>query len=378
MKQIYENSLHLRKTIRQMKHFILSIAALAVCVSLGAQTVRPECDVYFQSAIVNDEFDASNGVLVPSGTLAAFRLSPYVGINFGREHHLKGGFDVMKDFGAPDSKPVTELAVWYQYNHKGFTLAAGIFPGYLLTGFYSSFILSDAARFYDAHFDGFYLGWKRRKSHYELVFDWNGKYGDVRREQFNVMTSGAGWATPWLALCWEGMFHHYAGSQAVQGVVDDHIIHPYLQFELSPLLPLQRMEVSLGVLFGYQKDRLADIRHIPQGADLVVDIRQWNFGIRNRLYYGQNQLPFYHSKDAAGQEYGGDLYFRSPWWQLRTNGDSGLYNRLEAYWMKSLGDHVSLGLHAVFHFDDQGYVGCQQLFQAKVFLENIKLKKKIF
>lgn len=359
-----------------MKRFILIIAILGMSLSLGAQPIRPEWDIHFQGSLINDEFDVSHEELAPSGTLAALRLSPYVGIGFGRGHHLKTGFDVMKDFGAPDAKPVTELAVWYQYDSPGgFMLAAGIFPGSLLSGHYSTVILSDAARFYDAHFDGFYLGWTGKKSHYELVFDWNGKWGETRREQFNVMTAGAGWVTPWLALCWEGMFHHYASSAAVQGVVDDHILHPYVQFELSSVLPLDRLEFSLGGMVGYQMDRVAGDRRIPVGADLVIDVRKWGFGIRNQFYYGQSQAPFYHAKDAAGQEFGADLYMRSSWWQIRKDGGWGLYDRLDAYWMKSLNNYVDLGVHAVFHFDYLGVLGFQQLLTAKVNLESRSFRR---
>lgn len=360
-----------------MKHLILTIASLAVCLTLGAQSIRPEWDVHFQGAIINDEFDVSNGVLAPSGTLAALRLSPYVGIRFGRQHTIKGGFDIMKDFGTAASKPVTELAVWYQYdNPDGFTLAAGIFPGSLLKGFYSTAILSDAARFYDAHFDGFYLGWEKGKTHYELVFDWNGKYGETTREQFNVMTSGEAWITPWMALCWEGMFHHYSSSASVKGVVDDHIFHPSIQFEFSSVLPLDRLQLSLGGMVGYQMDRLSGERQIPMGADVIVDIRKWGFGVRNQFYYGGSQAPFFHSKDAAGKEFGTDLYFRSSWWQIRKDGQAGLYDRLDAYWMKSLNEYVELGVHAVFHFDHLGLLGFQQLFQAKVNLEGLGFRRR--
>ena len=82
-----------------MKRFIFSIAALACSVSLMAQNVRPLWDVHFQGSIVNDEFDVSNNVLASSGTLAALRLSPYVGIGFGDGHSIKAGFDILKDFG---------------------------------------------------------------------------------------------------------------------------------------------------------------------------------------------------------------------------------------------------------------------------------------
>ena len=366
-----------RNKLEQMKRFILCIAALGLCLSVKAQTVRPEWEVHFQAALINDEFDISKETLYPSGTLAALRFTPYGGITFGRSHRIKVGVDVMKDFGTPGTKPVVEPAAWYQFdNDNGFTFAAGIIPYGLLQGTYSSAIFSDASNFYDAHLDGFYLGWKKGKSVFEVALDWNGKYGEVRREQFCVVSYGAGWVTPWLALCWEGMFHHYASSDAVKGVVDDHILHPYVQFELSPVLPLDRMEFSLGFMAGYQMDRLAGDRRIPLGGDLVVDVRKWNFGIRNQFYYGQNQMPFFNSKDAAGNVYGTDLYMRSGWWQIRKDGNAGLYDRVDAYWEKSLNRFVSIGVHAVFHFDYLGLLGSQQIIQARVNLDNIKFRKQ--
>ncbi len=360
-----------------MKRLFLSIAALAMSLSLGAQTVIPAWDLHFWGTIVNDEFDISNQELATSGTIAAVRLSPYVGIRIGGDHRIMGGFDIMKDFGTGSNKPVTELGVWYQYdNDKGFTVAAGIIPYSILKGSYSTLIYSEASSYYDAHLDGFYLGWQKERSKYEVGLDWSGKFAPDRREEFNVFSAGTGWITPWLALCWEGMFHHYASSGAVQGVVDDHILHPYVQLEFSSLLPLDRLEFSLGGIVGYQMDRRKDERKIPKGADLVIDVSKWGFGVRNQFYYGQSQAPFYHSTDASGAEYGSGLYMRSSYWQIRRDGQWGLYDRLEAYWSKSfLNDYISLGVHAVFHFDYLGILGFQQIVSAKVNLENKRFRR---
>ena len=359
-----------------MKQLILTTAALLVAAGAAAQSVRGEWDVHFRGAIVNDEFDVSKGELAQSGTLAAINFAPYAGIGFGDGHHLKAGFNIQKDFGTPGVKPETEFAAWYQYEKNGFTLAAGIFPYALGGGSYSSLLYSDAADFYDIHCDGFLLRWQKERSNYELFFDWCGKFGETRREEFYVVSTGEGWVKPWMALCWEGIFHHYACSEAVDGVVDDHLIHPFVQFEFSSMLPLQRLEFSVGAVAGYQKDRKADILKTPLGVDAVFEIRKWNFGVRNQFYYGASQMPFYESQDASGKMYGSSLYFRAPWWRIRRDGNNGIYDGLDVYWQKSLNDYVDLGIHARFHFDYKGFLGSQQLFTCSVNLDRISFKKK--
>lgn len=354
-----------------MKHFILSIAAFGLCFTLGAQSLRPEVDINFQTHFLNDEFAVSGCELNPSGTMAAVRLAPYAGLCIGEHHKVKLGLDVVKDFGIGTDKPIVDLACWYQYNNEGFTFAAGVLPFGLMSGYYSTAIFSDAARFYDAHLDGFLLKWEREMSHYEIALDWCGKYGEDRREEFYFLSSGAGWVTDWLGLCWEGVFHHLACSENAAGVFDDHLFHPYVRFEFSSLLPvMERMELSLGGMVGYQMDREQNLRYIPKGADVVVDVRKWGFGVRNQFYYGQSQAPLY-DKTIVGDA----LYFRAPWWQIRKDGKAGIYDRLDAYWMKSLGKYVDVGVHAVFHFDYLGIMGFQQLVQANFSLEGLFNKK---
>lgn len=360
-----------------MKRFVLALLTLAIGSAAFSQSIVPEWDLRFQATFINDEFDVSNQILAPSGTLGAARISPYVGIVIGDNHRVKAGLDFIKDFGVGNENPFVEPAIWYQYDgDSGFRFAGGVFPYALLGGFYSTLIWSDANRFYDAHVDGFMASWHGERSHYEICMDWFGKFGQVRREEFLVMSYGLCSITPWFSLNWEGMFHHYASSEAVQGVVDDHIFHPYLQFEFSPIVPLDRLELSLGGIIGYQCDRDAGIRYIPKGADAVVDVRKWGFGVRNQFYYGESQAPFYHATDAAGNEYGDDLYMRSSWWQIRTDGKAGLYDRLDVYWMKDITDWVDIGFHAVFHFDYLGLLGTQQMLQARVNLEGKRFRRR--
>ena len=52
------------------------------------------------------------------------------------------------------------------------------------------------------------------------------------------------------------------------------------------------------------------------------------------------------------------------------------YNALLPLARHRLNDYVSLGVHAVFHFDYLGFLGCQQFIQASVDLEKLSLFRK--
>lgn len=361
-----------------MRRLILVILLLSASVSLRAQlAVRPEFRVRFVTALLNSEFDASDNQLATSGTIGVIRLNPYVGISFNEKHRLMGGVMGLKYFGSPDQKLTVEGAVWYQYDTPKFTFAGGIFPRSILKGNYSTAILSDAKLLVDGHLDGFLLQWHPGRSHYEIALDWNGRFGQKRREQFNVITYGQGYITRWFSLGWEGMFHHYASSVEAPGVVDDHILHAFAKADFSSYTGLQQLYIQAGAMGGYHRNRVTDQSHYPLGVNIDVAAMKWNFGLRNQFYYGGSQAPFYKDLDTAGQPFGSDLYMRSSFWQIRTDGASaGYYDRVDLFWQRSFGAYVNLVVQLRFYFGQGGYVGNQQLIKAVVNLDKITFKKR--
>lgn len=360
-----------------MKRILVLSLLLALVLPARAQRVSLEADIRFHSALVNNEFDVSDNALMPSLTIAVARLTPYVGLRFGEgDHRLMAGADAVRDFGTPGTPLTVEPVFWYQYNWKSFTLAAGIYPRALLGGEYSSAILSDPVRFYDAHLEGFMLRWKKGRSNYEIALDWNGKYGAGRREQFNVISAGRGWLNSWLGFGWEGMFHHYACSQEVNGVVDDHILHPYVLADFSSFTGLEALSLQAGAIVGYQADRITSRRSIPVGASLVADVRKWGFGLRNEAYYGDSQAPYFHDRDEAGNIYASNLYIRSSVWEIRPGGGSGFYDRIDLYWGKRLCPQVNVSVRLVAHFTGSGFLGTQQIGQVLVNLDRLSFKGK--
>lgn len=361
-----------------MRRLLFSILFLSAFLPLGAQQVRPVFQVKADAFFLNSEFDVSGNKLATSQTLGAVRATPYVGVRFGESHRLMAGFSALQHFGTPGAGPQLEAALWYQYDKRNFTFSAGIFPRATLRGAYSTAVVSDEINLLDAHLEGFLLQWHPGQSHYEIALDWNGKYGVGRREQFNVITSGYSPLTPWLALGWEGMFHHLACSTEAYDVVDDHILHPYVKADAAPFTVLEELSLQAGLLAGMQRDRNTEEKgRIPLGVNLTFTAMKWGFGLRNQFYYGNSQSPLYAEPDCTGKPFGPQLYLRSSFWQVCTDGAAiGYLDRADLFWQKKLGQYVSLAVQFRFFFGQGGYVGCQQLFHASVDLNKITFKRK--
>ena len=163
-----------------------------------------------------------------------------------------------------------------------------------------------------------------------------------------------------------------------KGVVDDHLFHPYFKLDFSSFTGLDTFEFQAGAMIGYQADRLFGRKSFPVGADVVLDLQKWGFGIRNEAYYGGSQCPFYALTDDIGEVYADNLYFRSSIWQITPDATPGFYDRVDAYWEKDLCDEVSLGVRLVGHFAQGGFQGWQQLLSATVNLDKITFKHKTF
>lgn len=360
--------------------------------SSGREGAKFVYDVNFNYAFVNNEFDASDGYFVPSGTIAAARLTPYIGFEINRgafgSHRLMAGIDVLKNFGAnpisygAENDPslenkalLREVTLWYQYARKfgktDFFAAAGVFPRQLCRGKYTTAVFSDGVRFFDNNAEGLMLRWKRPRSNYEVILDWNGLYGTDRREQFNVLTYGECYLSEHLYLGWQGMFHHYANSANVGGVVDDHLLNPFVAYDFTKSVPVEVLTVSAGAYLGYQRDRRKGKEYkTPLGGSLVTDVRNWRVGLRNELYYGADLMPLFNDTDNAGIMYGANLYFRSGSWKISKDGKPGFYDNAELYWRPLISEFVDIKISAIAHFLP-GFIGWQQLVILNFDLEKI-------
>ena len=343
--------------------------------------VKLDYNVHMDYAFVNNEFDRSYSYYIPSGTIAAVRVTPDIGLKIDRgdmgKHRIMGGIDIMKNFGEnpiswgvendPNLENLAlfrEITLWYQYTRKfggtTFNMAAGVFPRHLCGGKYTTAVFSDGVRFFDNNAEGLLMKWNREKSNYEVILDWNGLIGVDRREEFNILSYGECYLKDWLQLGWQGMFHHYANSAAARGVVDDHMLNPFLTFNFAKMTSMQALKLSVGPFLSYQRDRRYENYTTPRGADFVLTAKKWDVGLRYEYYYGDDIMPLYDMTDAAGIKYGSNLYFRSGAWRISKDGSSSYYQNAELFWEPQIAEFVHIKLSAIAHIN-QEYLGWQQL-----------------
>ena len=169
---------------------------------------------------------------------------------------------------------------------------------------------------------------------------------------------------PFMSLGYAGYMLHYANSVQAKGLVDNILLNPYACFELAEYSGLQKLSFRLGWLQAIQRDRAYEGGFVyPFGGEFDQEVRNWNVGIHNKMFYGTDMMPYYNNFDNAGLMYGAHLYFGDPFYRVHDDGatGAGFYDRLEVYYEPKLSDWLDLRVSAVFHFNGTRYSGCQQV-----------------
>ena len=365
---------------------LLSVIGLdAFASSADSTKVNLVYDVRFDMNFDNREFAKNN--FSPAMTIFGARLTPSVGVAVKQPGNLKHkvmlGVDVMKDFGAPaDSSLFRELNLYYQLDKKAgktaFSLQAGIFPRSSMEAYYSEAFFSDSLRFYDNNLEGLLVKIHRPKAYYEVGCDWMGKYGTFRRERFMIFSSGTAQVAPILSLGYSAYLYHYSCSERAVGVVDNVLLNPYIVLDLADKTKMQTFSMRLGWLQAMQNDREMVGRYVfPSGAEFDLEVRKWNVGVRNEFFYGNNMMPYYHSKDPGGYSYSNLLYMGSPFYQVHDKSYAGVADRLEIYYAPQLGlPYLDFRISAIFHFNGTIYSGCRQMVSLNFNLQELLGRNK--
>ena len=373
-----------RKTVKRLYFLILIfLSTYALHAADSLKTVSLAYDVDFKMNFDNRELYKS--AFSSSMTIFGARVTPSVGLavrpQAGEEHKVMIGADVMKDFGGVQDRILEELTLYYRMQKDlgdtDLTLYAGIFPRSRTTGDYSPAFFSDSLLFYDNNLEGIMLQVKRPKASFEVACDWMGQYGPDRRERFMVFSAGEGELLPFMSLGYAAYLYHFASSYTRKGVVDNILLNPYVEFDFADEVGLQRMNVRLGWLQGMQNDRVHGDGYVfPSGGEVDLDVRNWNVGVRNRLFCGTDMMPLYNDKDNMGVKYGPELYMGDPFYRVYDDGKDGLgiYDRLEVYYepdFKGSSKYINIRIGAIFHFNSLKYCGTQQMVTLRFNLQSL-------
>ena len=360
-----------------------ALSALATAQAKPKDPVKAVYEVDFDMNFDNREFYKS--AFSESMTIFGARVTPSIGLavrpQAGEEHKVMIGADVMKDFGGVQTRILEELTLYYRMQKDlgdtDLTLYAGIFPRSRTKGDYSPAFFSDSLLFYDNNLEGVMLQIRRPKASFEVACDWMGQYGPGRREKFMVFSAGEGKILPFMSLGYAGYLYHFANSYTQKGVVDNILLNPYLKFDFSDAIGLQRLDVRLGWLQGLQNDRVHGNGYVfPSGGEVDLDIRNWNVGVRNRLFCGTDMMPLYNDKDNTGVKYGPELYMGDPFYRVYDDGNDGMgiYDRLEVYYepdFKGSSKYINIRIGAIFHFNSMKYCGTQQMVTVRFNLQSL-------
>ena len=391
---------------RYLSPYILMFLSCSLCcvtVSFAGNGPEKEkklsmlYDLDFEMNFDNREYDCTDSLR--SMTIFGARLSPVVGLSVKQSnrlnHKLLVGFDLMKEFGAsritpemageslPEEiskdRPVSILreitlnyALEARFGKTDFTFITGVFPRKLAEGEYSTAFFSDSLVFYDNNLEGALFKFKRPGAYYEVGCDWMGQFGSVRRERFMIFSHGHGIIADFLNMGYSAYMYHYAESRNVRGVMDNFLLNPYVEFDLRGSTGLQEMSVSLGWLQSLQNDRKHSGKYVfPCGGQITAEVRNWNIGLRNELFYGSDMLPFYDGRDDVGVKYGNLLYFGDYFYKIK--GKTGIYDRLAVYYEPHISDFLDIRLAVNVHFNG-GFAGWQQMLSLKFNLQSLLSK----
>jgi len=373
-----------------MRKILLILSLFILPAGLMAQETKPVSFAYdagFHTYFDNRENakGGHGGDFSNSMTIFGARLSPVVGIRINQDsttvHKIMVGDDLLASFGSPKGLSIKDVLLYYDMRTSlskkvKMEVTAGLFPRSFAKGRYTEAFFSDSLRFYDPNYEGLLFCFDRPRSHYEIGVDWLGMKSGDSRERFMIFSASEGYITDWLKLGYAAFMYHFAASDKVWGVCDNILANPYVEFDLSKVLPLEKFYFNLGYLQSAEKDRRnGDGVKLPMGGEIEACIRKWGVGIRNNLYFGYDLMPLYNQHDFDGTKYGTDLCFGEPYYRVRADGSAssvpGLYDRLEACYEPMIVPGLHLKIAAVFHFNG-GLSGSQQIISLKVNIDELK------
>ncbi|MBR5054154.1 MAG: hypothetical protein IKX07_00995 [Bacteroidales bacterium] len=362
---------------------------------LGMQTgaqdnpVKVEYNVDFHYFFDLRNFHASDDIFMMTETYNVARFSPSAILRFDQNrsitHRLALGVDLTKNLGVNPTSEATYSESEHQQSLRNFDLIkdiffyynyrnrlgkgvldfyAGIYPRTVLGGDYTRAIFADDLVYYDPNLEGMTVKYEAPRFRAEATFDILGKRGIDRVGGEMVSTAGAFKLIDWASLGWAASYAHSNGNYLAYCDTDVAYFNPYAKVDFGSKLGMQELSLKAGAIASYQLDysiaseddetgiSSGERAHFPMGAEAVLNVRNWDLGIEDTFYYGDNQMIYCSNSYAdisSATVYSGTIYSGQTFYYTR-RGYPSWYNRLELYWQPLNGGFVSTRISAVSHF----------------------------
>ena len=363
---------------RVFRYIVLLIAAIyGGGYTLSAQEEKPKLrlEVDFSTLFDNTEYASMKGV--SSGTLFGARLTPQVGLKWHERNELMVGADLYQDFGHNKFLSDAKLQLYYAYKAPKVKLYAGIFPRSAMKGLRSPLFFDPSYCFYNNSIAGVLARYHNPTgaNYIEFAMDYTGMRSYDVRESFAIMSSGEyklnylfeAIVDP-LSIGYNFYMGHYAkdyNPETIDGVVDNIMLTPYIEYAGVPLFSMGRHGVSFDARLSYvqslQRDRINENTwEHPIGGELLINFEWAGLELSNRLYMGKGALLSYYNRYGSDVYHGMSLY--------RT--EKGIYDAIAlsySRWFFNNTVGVKAGITA--EYDGTGW-GTRQWLQVDVTIGN--------
>ncbi|MDR3129575.1 MAG: hypothetical protein LBU03_04965 [Tannerellaceae bacterium] len=324
-------------------------------ISLGLFSQEPVIGIHVHSFFDNPEFGV-NG-LRPSRTEAGVRLGGQVGFRWDTTSALCAGFSGVHEYGSKTSFVATEPMVYYSSHRKHLRYFIGAFPRRETIGNYPRIFFRDSIANYRTVLNGIFYELRSEALFANAWLDWTGRQSIEERESFFV-----GWAAGWNYCRFHarlfGYLFHFAPSANpdVHDPLHDNALQLFSGgIDLSGLLPIDVLDITLGHCIGLERNRDIKRWHTPQGVLSELRLGHYGFRIVNSLYCGDPQQVF--------PENGSKLYWGDPVYRQR------LYNRTDFSYTCTPLRHVKVEITCSLHVGEQT-VDYEQMLHLYVDLDN--------
>ncbi len=344
--------------VRTDKSLLIILLFLGNCFAADAQKFFFE--VNFDGFFDNREY---KGPYQRSQTFFGTRLTPEIGVELYGKHQLKGGVSWMREFGSVDDGFV-DWTIYYRYNGDKFKANFGSFSRDYLANEYPYAMASEEFLYFTPNIQGALFQYYLPKGNVELLIDWRGRQSKEQREKFTIASSG-NFKKTWFGGGWFLWLNHYAQRAGArdESVVDNILINPYLMADFRGRTVFDEMNLKVGALASFDRDRADDEWQVPLGV-LAEAKLEWRFlGLKETFYAGnKGQLTFYN-------RYGADLHNGDGFYRASTYSRTDIY----AYIIKKsfVNAKASFNVHVA-----DGIVSTQQMLTVQFDINQDDLFKR--